>query len=234
LFYGHGVGWLRGLAKNARKSRIRFGGHLEPFSIVELTLRPRKRDDLVWIDEAQIIKAFLNLRTDFHKFVYASHFLEISSILSPEGHPESTLFNVLEFFLQELECNAINKLVLIKREIELLSVLGYAPQISHCVFCGQPFLAGQDAVFRLTAGGACHKTCLENIFPDDLMLSPNTLAIIKKALASQGETITRIKVSQKSISELRQLLSAFERFLRGAEINSIVFMEKLLDFDLTL
>ena len=73
VFLSRELGWLRGVAKNAKKSRIRFGGHLEPLSLVDFTLRPRKKDDLVWIDESQVIHGFLLIRSDIAKVARAQY-----------------------------------------------------------------------------------------------------------------------------------------------------------------
>ncbi len=228
IFLGRDLGWARGIAKNAKKSRIRFGGHLEPFSLVELTLRPRRRDDLVWIDESQVLNGFLGLRSDIKKFAISSYFLELASIFLPEGHPDNALFDFIEDFLTRLNVSHLTDLQFFKEEIHLFGLLGYEPGFNVCGACAKDFEPGQEAVFDLALGGACHRRCCPGTgLGKPLVLSPNTLAIIRKALESNEETLRRLKLSKNSAGELRSALSAFARYLRGKEINSVVFMEQM-------
>jgi DNA repair protein RecO (recombination protein O) len=78
-------GWLRGVAKNSRKSRIRFGGHLEPLALTDLQLRARKRDSLVWIEDAQLTRGFLRIRADVRLCAAAVHLFEVASRFEGEG-----------------------------------------------------------------------------------------------------------------------------------------------------
>jgi DNA repair protein RecO (recombination protein O) len=228
IFLGRDLGWARGIAKNSKKSRIRFGGHLEPFSLVELTLRPRRRDDLVWIDESQVLNGFLGLRSDLKRFAVAAYFLELASIFLPEGHPDNALFDFLEGFLTRLDGAGFTDLEFFKLEIQLLGILGYEPGFSVCVCCGKEFAPGREAVFDLTLGGACHSDCCSGTgLGKPLLLSANTRAIMRKTLESNEETVRRLKLSKNSAAELRSALSAFARYLRGKEINSAVFMEQM-------
>ena len=129
VFLSRELGWLRGVAKNAKKSRIRFGGHLEPLSLVDFTLRPRKKDDLVWIDESQVIRGFLLIRSDVAKVARAQYFLELCSVFLPEDHPDPVLFDFTLNFLESLEADLPNPVRLLLDEIRLLGILGYAAEV---------------------------------------------------------------------------------------------------------
>lgn len=107
-FLSRECGWMSGIAKNSKKSRIRFGGNLEPFSVVELNLRRRKRDEFVWIDDAAIVRVFNNVRLEIEAFAWASYFLELASIFLAEAQPDERLFDFLEEFLSELDTNKLN------------------------------------------------------------------------------------------------------------------------------
>jgi DNA repair protein RecO (recombination protein O) len=103
VFLSRELGWLRGVAKNAKKSRIRFGGHLEPLSLVDFTLRPRKRDDLVWIDESQVIRCLL---ADQIRHLQGGRALRILSFVQfscPRTIPDPALFDFTLNFLESPE-----------------------------------------------------------------------------------------------------------------------------------
>lgn len=227
FFLGRDLGWLSGVAKNARKSRVRFGGHLEPLTLVDLSLRPRKRDNLVWIDDAQLVRGYTKIRTDLFRLAWCSYLLELSSLLLPEANPDPDVFDFLARLLELLESSDPSVLHLLLEEIHLLGLLGYAPRLDLCLVCGKTLDPGQDALFSASKGGLCHLACMAAQTEIDVRLSPNTLAAVKRGLDAGPRVVERIRLGKKGRTELRQALSAFVRFLRGEDINSLVFLEKM-------
>ena len=227
IFFSRELGWLRGIAKNAKKSRLRFGGHLETFSLVELVIRSRKKDDMVWIDDAQVLQGFLGLRSDIARVARAAYFLELASAFLPEGQPDPDLFDFLCRFLADLENAPVSPLQFLIDEVRLLALLGYAPRFDSCPVCEKTLAPGEDAVFSLTMGGACHPGCVDVMERVKLFLSPDTLAVMRRGLELQAEAASRLRLSNKGRQELRSVLAAFVRQLRGKELNSLAFLENM-------
>jgi DNA repair protein RecO (recombination protein O) len=226
LFLSRDLGRLMGVAKNARKSRVRFGGHLEPFSLVELNLRVRKKDDLVWIDEAHVKRGFLGIRSDIRKVAVASLFLELAATFLGDGNPDEAVFDFLLDFLDRLDRDAIKPIHRVMDEIRLLGLVGYQPRFDVCPVCGKEPIKGEQMMFSPEHGGACHSTCTEEARLR-LPLAPETLAVVRRARELSPEAASRIRLSPKSEAELDTIISSFVRYLRGAELHSMVFLEKL-------
>lgn len=227
VFLARSLGWLTGAAKNSRKSRIRFGGHLEPLALVDLTLRPRKRDNLVWIDDAQVIRGYTRIRSDISKVAWCSYFLELSSLLLPEANPDPEVFDFLVSFQELLEGSDPTMMSLLLSEIHLFGLLGYAPRFDTCPVCGKTFDPGHDALFSPSKGGACHPLCVGPHHEGCVPLSPDILAAVKRGLEGGSRVVERIRLGKKGLRELRESLSAFARYVRGEEINSLRFLEKM-------
>jgi len=227
VFFSRELGWLSGVAKNAKKSRVRFGGHLEPFSLVDLSLRKRRKDDLVWIDESQVLRGFLGIRKHIAKVARASYFLELASVFLGEAQPDPELFDFLVDILDALSVAGPDPMRFLLDEIRLLGFLGYEPRFDWCSVCGKRLDVGQGVVFSPSGGGTCHVACAgPSLFPP-LPLSPDTLAVVRRGLRVDREVAGRLKLNRKGQEELRNALSAFVRHLRGAEISSLVFLEKM-------
>ncbi len=227
IFLSRELGWLRGVAKNAKKSRVRFGGHLEPFSLVDLTIRPRQKDTMVWIDEAQALQGFLPIRSDLKKVAHAAYFFELAYGLLPENQPDQELFEFLYVFLFFLEAEHFKPARYLLEEIRLLGHLGYAPRFDICPNCGKEISAGQSAFFSLTLGGACHRECLAGTDPKDLVLSPHTMALVRRGLEMPRQATDRLALNRIGRGELRRALSAFVKHLLGKELNSLTFLENM-------
>ncbi len=227
LFFSREVGWLRGIAKNAKKSRIRFAGHLEPFSLADLILRTRKKDDLVWIDQSEVVNGFLRIRSDIARVAHAAYFLEMSSIFMGESQPDHALFDFLVHFLDTLDTQAPDRLHLIMEEIRLFSRLGYGPEFHICPVCGKEIEPGTEVLFSPDKGGVVHQQCID-LTAGNLVVSPDTLAVVRRGLEVDAEVASRLRLKEKGIRELRSALSAFARHIRGREINSLLFLEQIV------
>jgi len=227
IFMARGLGWLSGVAKNARKSRVRFGGHLEPLTIVDLSLRPRRRDDMVWIEDAQVVRGFMKVRSDLARASWCSYFLELASVFLPEGTPDEELFDFLADFLENLDGSDPVPLLIMLDEIRLLGLLGYAPRFDLCPVCAKPLEPGQDALFSPSRGGVAHPRCVSQDEQITLQVSPNTLAVVRRGLEAGPRVAERLRPGKRGLEELRRSLSAFVRHMRGAEITSLRFLEKM-------
>jgi len=228
VFFSRDLGWMTGVAKNARRSRVRFGGHLEPISLVDLTLRSRRRDDLVWIDESQLVRGFLGIRSDIARLSKAAYLLELASIFLPESHPDALVFDFVFDFLTALDQSDLSPVRFMLDEIRLLGLLGYAPRFDACAECGKPLEPTHDALFSPQRGGACHPGCVGPGEDRTLFLSPDTLALVRRGLQVKSDKADRLKLNRKGREELRRALSAFVRHWRGEDIKSLTFLETVV------
>jgi DNA repair protein RecO (recombination protein O) len=227
VFFSRDLGWLHGIAKNAKRSRVRFGGHLEPLSLVDLTLRHRKKDGLVWIDESQVQRGFLGIRSEIVRVAQASYFLEVASIFLPEDQPDPAVFDFLLAFLETVEQGRMTAVLSLLEETRLLGLLGYAPRFDVCPACGKALVPGEEALFSPLLGGACHLPCVGPSEDRSLLLSPETLAVVRRGLQVDRGVATRLRLHRHGVDEARKALSSFVRHLRGEDVKSLSFLEKL-------
>lgn len=99
-------------AKGALRSRRRFGGGvLEPFHYMQFVYRPSRQEPvdglpLHWLEEAQLLREFAGLRTDWERLELGIHLLQLVLRVSHEGGVDnSSLFDLLGNGLQALECS---------------------------------------------------------------------------------------------------------------------------------
>lgn len=234
VFFSRDLGWLTGVAKNSKKSRVRFGGHLEKLSVADLTLRIRRKDDLVWVDEAQTVAGHPDLRNHILKVAQACYFLELASVLMPEGHPDDKLFDFLVEFLDVLDARSPSRVQLLIDELRILGFLGYAPGFDLCPVCAQPLHASEEGMFWNQGGGVCHLGCVTVTRDKAIHVSPGSLAVVRRGLQLDRDAVNRLRINQQGLSEIRASLSGFVRYLRGQEIKSLLFLEKLLDTSHTM
>jgi DNA repair protein RecO (recombination protein O) len=93
VFLTRDRGKKRGVAKNARQSRRRFGGALEPLTCGRLAYFERERRDMVRLDYVEQMRSPLSA-ADGESLGYASYFAELIDEWAQEADPNESLFRL--------------------------------------------------------------------------------------------------------------------------------------------
>ena len=93
VFLTRDRGKKRGVAKNARQSRRRFGGALEPMTCGRVTYRERERRDLVFVQDVAPTRSPLTA-ADTDALSYAGYFAELIDECAPDNDPSEPLFRL--------------------------------------------------------------------------------------------------------------------------------------------
>jgi DNA repair protein RecO (recombination protein O) len=93
VFLTRDRGKKRGVAKNARQSRRRFGGALEPLTCGRVGYFERERRDLVRLDYVEQRRSPLSA-ADGDALGYAEYFAELIDEWAQEGDPSETLYRL--------------------------------------------------------------------------------------------------------------------------------------------
>lgn len=145
-------GKVRAVAKGVRKTKSRFGGRLEPFTLVDLMLyRGRSLDT---ITAASIVEPFRQVREDYARYTAASALVEAVEKVTEEQERQYSTYSLLVGGLHALAEHGIGTVVpafLVK----LLSVSGYHPSLEVCAGCGDARVEG----FSPALGGAVCPAC---------------------------------------------------------------------------
>src|SRR6185436_2905108 len=93
VFLTRDRGKKRGVAKNARQSRRRFGGALEPMTHGRVSYVERERRDLVFINYVEPTRSpFAAINAD--TLGYVGYFAELIDEWAPEADPNEALFRL--------------------------------------------------------------------------------------------------------------------------------------------
>jgi DNA repair protein RecO len=93
VFLTRDRGKKRGVAKNARQSRRRFGGGLEPMTCGRVTYFERERRDLVLLQYVEPTRSPLSA-VDGEALGYVGYFAELIDEWAQEADPNETLFRL--------------------------------------------------------------------------------------------------------------------------------------------
>jgi DNA repair protein RecO (recombination protein O) len=116
-------GRIRLLAKAVRKPSSRKRGHLELFSLVKLFCVKGKNLDL--ITEAETVNSFSALRQNLNRVRIAYLLCELVNDLTAENQEHEDVYNLLLFYLAQLNSPVAPKNLILNFEKSLLSFLGF-------------------------------------------------------------------------------------------------------------
>ena len=93
VFLTRDRGKKRGVAKNARQSRRRFGGALEPMTHGRVSYTEREQRDLVWLHYVEIARSPLSA-VEGEALGYVGYFAELIDEWAQEADPNETLYRL--------------------------------------------------------------------------------------------------------------------------------------------
>ncbi len=133
-------GRIKGIARHAMRSRRRFGGALEPMTHVRATWAERPRQELARLDAFEILSSPLGRQVDYGRTAALQLVVEVLDEL-PEGAVDDAVFRLTLAVLDELQVGRI-WLPLTYFALWMNRLMGWMPELGHCVVCGLDLRGG--------------------------------------------------------------------------------------------
>lgn len=145
------------MARRARSSRRRFGGALDPGTLVQARVQ-RGRGALAVLGDVEVVQAPRRPRDDLDRLAYLAYGCEVCAALAPEHDPAPRLFRLLVTWLDLLEQDAAPGVASrVAMEAKALTFAGLGPRLDACARCEEPL--EDPVVFDPEAGGGLHARC---------------------------------------------------------------------------
>jgi DNA repair protein RecO (recombination protein O) len=213
-------GKLRAIAKGARKMRSRKAGHLEPFTRVALMLAQGR--DLWIVTQADTVAAYLPLRDDLLLTGLASYVVELIDRFIYEEGQNSTLYRLLAETLERVSTEADPFLAIRFYEVRLLDLLGFRPDLFHCVRCGKETKA-EDQYFSAEQGGVVCPVCGKGSM-EARPVSQQALKFLRHLQRSSYREAQRANPAPGVRAEMEAVLQAYLTYVLERALNSPAFI----------
>ena len=172
LLFSRELGRISALARSARKSERRFGGHLEPFHTLSVQLDPGAGSSLARLGEARIVTPRPHLLDNSRALFAAGKFTQWIRHAATENTPEPELWALAESCLDQLD-GAVRDaprskpleptpshpqppsatLTLATHGLRLLVACGWRLELERCVQSGVRCPPGKTAMIDPERGG---------------------------------------------------------------------------------
>jgi DNA repair protein RecO (recombination protein O) len=168
-------GKVHGVARSAKKSRRRFGGALEPLTVVRAYYDDREGRQLARLDSLDVLESPLAAEVGYPRAVALGLIAELLDELLPEREANDAVFRLALASLTNLRGPDI-WMPVTYFELWLTRLTGFLPELSECIVCGRA-LNGSRAFFHALADGLM---CL-----DDKRLASSEISLDSQRLAAQ-------------------------------------------------
>lgn len=219
-------GAISAFARRARASRRRFGGALEPFTLLSAEVRERPGAGLLGLESVTVDRAFGGIRTDLARIACAGYAIELTRELVRDHEPHRELFDLLVAFLSALDGGPARPAALRAFELGALRAAGFMPRLDACARCGGA-LPAVSLRFEAEPGGALCPECGRLAGPGSVALSPGTLRALRSLqegglAAAEAETL-----APPAGREAREALTRFVEHLLGRRLRSRAFLDEM-------
>ena len=219
VFLTQNNGLVRGVAKGAKRLKSRFGGGLEPFSIVNLTFYQKEERELVSISQIDLQKSFFESASNplfLQKFAYLA---ELLSEFVPPHEPNERIYRMTRICLETAAENPeFLEAVALYFEIWLLRLGGYLPSWENCDNCKRQFGAMENASVQVNF----HLLC-ENC---QLVKNRNLISADLRKIYSVAQTLSPAKFAAliggktEEIKEVSGILKRLIAHILGKELKN--------------
>ncbi|HZH04087.1 MAG TPA: DNA repair protein RecO [Myxococcaceae bacterium] len=217
-FLTSGRGKLTAFAAGARKSKRRFAGALEPFTLVRAQLVER-RGNTLRLDGVDIEQGFYAIRESLPRIARALYCLELCRELVRDQEPQPELYASLLSYLKALEANQAGPTSLVAFELRALAHAGLMPRLDACARCGGAPTEGLR--FDPDHGGIVCGACQSRV-PGGV---PVALGLVRALNGLQrGE---REPMQPEARERARELLNLFIAHQLGRKLRSVDFMAQV-------
>ena len=211
------------IAKGARKTTSRKAGHLELFNHANLLVAQARTWDI--ITESVTVESFLGLRADLDRISRAAYICELVDAFTAEEDENHLLWESLLLCLRELDAGAEGgagggDLLLRWFELNLLTLMGFQPQLFDCLGCGDELRPVKNYL-HLQAGGVYCRDCGQSLQGAE-PIAPDTLKILRHLTRTRWRDLRVLQLRQATARAVesalqRYLVNILERRLKSAE-----------------
>ena len=212
-------------ARGARRSRKRYGGKLDRFSLVRAHISARARGRFT-LGDVDLVEPFLGIRGDLLCTAMADHVIELVRIVTREEEVNPDVFGLAVRVLSTLDSGdsppeGWHHAVV----MQMLHLSGLAIALGACSACGESIGPRQRAGFSMSTGGLI---CTRHDVPDAESLRAGELERLRQLSRADLADPSSL-LSSPHDARVRTIVRRFCEYHLEQRLRSGPFLDQLLD-----
>ena len=222
VMYTREHGKLELLARGAQRLTSKLMGHLEPLTLVRVSVaRGRSMDQ---ITESEVVDAFPAVKSGYENSARGLYVAELVDGFSALSAANEEVFILAVQTLEALGNPSDADLALRYFDLQLLRLSGFMPELYNCVECGAELEPDRHR-FAVGAGGALCPDC----GPTDVVVRPLSLSALKLLRllhrTEAVEDLPELSVPPPLEREVRETLAVTLQYWLDRRVRSQEFLE---------
>lgn len=204
LTFTEEVGKILVVAKAVRRAESKLAGHIEPYTLTNLEIRPGK-GEFYHLIGAQNPSNFLDLNLNIYSLRHLEILGEVIDLTLGDEEANPKAFNKLVDGVTSVRQNPENShLISIEYLVKILDSIGFKPELRICSICQNQVIDARNGWSSQNGGVVCH-TC-RNLNSEIKDVKDNNTISILRVMQSEKNAANRLKVNQSHISEAGGLI----------------------------
>lgn len=221
--YTNTYGKIQCLAKRSRQNKSPFIASIDLLTYAEIVIVKRGVKEIYPLREAIILRSFYHFHNDLPSLYAAFYMAElVRELTGYEDKRPEILYLLLQQFEMLRQGEDIDKIIYIF-EIRLLTLIGYCPQLEHCLLC-RTTPSSLKVGFVPTMGGIICNDCSQKKHIHFKVISQGSLNFLRQAIRLQLTKTNRLHLTPSNKSELHNLLHSFIVRYLEKDIHSYRFL----------
>jgi DNA repair protein RecO (recombination protein O) len=211
-----GRGKVRAVAKGVRRPGSRFGGRLEPYSLVDLQLYEGRSLD--GVNQAELVEPHAAVREDWERSAAAAVMAELVDAVAQEGQREPRLFLLLRSALGALDASPPDPTVFLDAFLlRAAASQGFPVRATSCATCGRP---GPHPYLSVVGGGSL---CVDDAPTGTKAVEPAVVELVDLLVSDRWADLARVDRDTPGREVAASFVRAFvehhlDRRLRGYDM----------------
>ncbi len=216
-------GLIRGVAKGAKRLKSKFGGILEPFSVVTADLYQKEERELVTIRDLDLQKSYFSTASDPLVLQKLAYIAELLIEFSPPHDPNVRIYRMAKVCFDAIVENPERiEMIVFYFEYWLLSLGGYLPGWDKCNICASDFEQKDSSNLQINFHLICDN-CRRS--KGNLIVNPEMRRIYLGAQSSSpNKFIERFGATPELVQNLSDILKRIINQILNREIVSQKFL----------
>jgi DNA repair protein RecO (recombination protein O) len=218
-------GILRTVAPAARRSKRRFGGCLELFARIEVSLVDLGAGKLARLEEAVLRDSHEAVKSDLLAIAHASYLTELILVFWKERDEAGQAHRLLGDALSRLDRGPMSTQEIRRFELDVLALAGFAPSLDACLGCGTN--NARQWVFDHDRGGIVCQSCLTQGVGSGPRNEPVTPSVLRLLRELQKGGRVSFEAAPQTRGAARALLGRIIQGYAGRPLRAREFLRQL-------
>lgn len=221
--YTSSVGKLRAVAKGVRRPGSRLGGHVDEFAYADMLLARGR--DLDVVTQSQTLDPFRRMREELWRTSHGYYVSELVDSFTEDRIENQPLFDLLVATFHLLaERNDLSTVIRFF-ELHLLELVGYRPELVHCLGCRSEIRPEANYFSSLRGGVLCPTCGSREVTASPISL--NCLKVLRYLQRLDAPPLGGVRLDAAARRETEATMRSYIEHLLERAVKSTAFLDRL-------